>query len=135
MYACVDVQYTEQWGKAVCLVFESPQSEAPCAEYQACLEDVQAYVPGQFYKRELPCILAVLARVKERIDVLVIDSYVWLDEHRTPGLGAYLYQALQGKIDIIGVAKNKCKGTSHAREVYRGGSSRPLFVTSLGVPL
>ena len=135
MYACVDVQYAGERAKAVCLVFESPQSEIPLAEYQAYVDNVQAYVPGQFYKRELPCILAVLSGVKERIDVLLIDSYVWLDEKQLPGLGAYLYRALQKEIGIIGVAKNRFKGASHAREVCRGESSRPLFVTSIGIAL
>ena len=97
------------------------------------IEHTDEYISGQFYKRELPCILKILGKVKEPIEVLVIDGYVWLDRKRNPGLGAYLYDALDEQVKIIGVAKSAFKGSSHAKKVYRGRSKKPLFVTAAGI--
>lgn len=38
------------------------------------------------------------------------------------------------RIAVIGVAKNSFKQTAHATKLYRGGSTRPLFVTAVGIP-
>jgi deoxyribonuclease V len=32
------------------------------------------YESGQFYKRELPCIQALLAQITEHIDMIIIDD-------------------------------------------------------------
>jgi deoxyribonuclease V len=133
MFACVDVHYQADRAKVVCLTFDGWQSEAPKSEYTSLVEHIDEYIPGQFYKRELPCILKVLGKVKESIEILVIDGYVWLDGKKTPGLGGYLYAAMQGRISVIGVAKNAFRGASHAIKVFRGRSKKPLFVTSAGI--
>ena len=135
MFACVDVCYKMDYAKVACLTFDRWQSDTPKSEYTSLIEHIDEYIPGQFYKRELPCILKILSKVKESIGVLVIDGYVWLDGKQTPGLGAYLYSALHERIRIIGVAKNAFQDTSHAKKVYRGRSKKPLFVTSAGISL
>ena len=81
------------------------------------IEHADEYISGQFYKRELPCILQIFSKVKEPIEVLVIDGYVWLDGKRMPGLGAYLYRALDEQVKIVGVAKNAFKGSLHTKKV------------------
>jgi len=63
----------------------------------------------------------------------VIDAYCHLSEAREPGLGAYLHETLPENSIVIGVAKNRFRDTNHAIEVRRGGSDRPLFVSSIGV--
>jgi hypothetical protein len=50
-----------------------------------------------------------------------------------PGLGQHLYEALDRKAAIIGVAKNRYRDSQHAIEVCRGKSAKPLFVTSIGM--
>jgi deoxyribonuclease V len=50
------------------------------------------------------------------------------------GLGKHLFKFLDGKIPVVGVAKSKFEGSSGA-EVFRGGSIRPLYVTSAGMDL
>ena len=95
------------------------------------------YVPGEFYKRELPGILSLLRpRDLSPHDLLIVDGYVFLDDAGAPGLGKHLYDALDGKIPVVGVAKKKFKTINEAlREVRRGESERPLFVTAVGVDL
>lgn len=60
---------------------------------------------------------------------------LWLGEERKPGLGARLWDALGGRVPVIGVAKSRYQGTRVETELLRGASRRPLFITVLGVPL
>ena len=88
---------------------------------------------GAFYKRELPCILAVLQAAATPVEVVVIDGYVWLSEDRKPGLGARLFEALGGATVVVGVAKTGFAGSAFAETVLRGDSEKPLYVTAAGV--
>ncbi len=64
------------------------------------------------------------------VSVVVVDGYVWLDG--VPGLGMHLYQALAGKVAVLGVAKTKFAGAEGV-EVLRGHRTRPLFITAMGM--
>lgn len=92
---------------------------------------VEDYVAGEFWRRELPCLLQVLEG--DTPDVVLVDGYVWLDEHGRPGLGAHLHEAL--KVPTVGVAKQPYEGGGHARAVTRGTSRAPLYVTAVGIAL
>ncbi len=103
------------------------------ATYSIPISKVEEYVPGEFYKRELPCIQAVLAQLPSSPDIFVIDGYVWLDDQGKKGLGARLYDAFDARIPVIGVAKTSFATATSAIELHRGGSSRPLYVTAIGL--
>jgi deoxyribonuclease V len=94
---------------------------------------VKPYRPGAFYERELPCITAVLARVRTPLRAVVVDGYVELDDRGSPGLGAHLHAHLGGAVAVVGVAKTAFRGAAFARAVLRGASRTPLFVTSRGI--
>lgn len=137
MLVCVDVDYRAgQDGRtsafAAAVVFPNWTSESIAAEHVCRIDDVADYEPGQFYKRELPCVLAVLAKVDFGMHGIIVDGYVVLDEHGTPGLGGHLWAALDRRLPIVGVAKNPFHGNPAAIPVLRGDSSRPLYVTALG---
>jgi deoxyribonuclease V len=129
----VDVDYRDPEAVAACVLFRDWPDEAPAAELVERIASVEPYQPGQFYKRELPCLLAVLARVAEPLEVVVIDGYVWLEDESHLGLGAHLYQALGRTVPVIGVAKTRYASARLAVEVKRGGSEKPLFVTAAGL--
>ncbi len=93
---------------------------------------VLRYRPGELFLRELPPLRAVLAQVRN-LGLLVIDGYVDLDPGGRPGLGAHAHAAFS--VPVIGVAKTRFRTASHAAEVLRGSSARPLFVTAAGIPL
>jgi deoxyribonuclease V len=138
--ACIDVGYTESESKpttaiAACVVINDWRYTSPMSEHVARVDEVQDYQPGEFYRRELPCIRAVVAELSSPPSFIVVDGYVWLDDESHPGLGAYLHQSLNETIPVIGVAKNPFKGSSHATELRRGGSDRPLYITSVGIPV
>jgi deoxyribonuclease V len=132
MLAAVDVQYDAHQAIAACVTFEHWTDAEPWSELVAPADHVQDYVPGQFWRRELPCILAALRLIETLPDVVLVDGHVWLDAHGRKGLGAHLYDALEGRTAVIGVAKNPFRGLTCHSEVFRGKSHLPLWVTSVG---
>lgn len=133
MIAAVDVAYGPRGAAAACVLFHTFADARPASVHVAQIADVEPYEPGAFYKRELPCILAVLRACGATPGVIVIDGYVWLSADRRPGLGAHLHEALGGNTVVVGVAKTGFMGSAFAIEVMRGGSGRPLYVTAAGV--
>jgi deoxyribonuclease V len=131
MIACVDVDYRDSEAVAACVLLRDWAHAACCGTHVARLAAVEPYQPGEFYRRELPCLLAVLAEVREAMEVVVIDGYVWLGADR-PGLGARLYEALGRAVAVVGVAKTQFAGAGGV-PVLRGGSRRPLMVTAAGM--
>lgn len=135
MLACVDVDYRDNDSVAsvACLLFERWSDSEPAEVVQTIVADVAPYVPGEFYRRELPCLLAVLAQTAQRPDLIIVDGYVWLGAPQRKGLGAYLYEALEQAVTIVGVAKNPF-ADSGAVSVLRGDSIKPLYITAQGMP-
>jgi deoxyribonuclease V len=133
MIACVDVDYRGDEAWAACVLLRDWADAESAGEVVEHLTGVAPYEPGQFYRRELPCLLAVLAKAADALDAVVVDGYVWLAEGR-PGLGGHLYEALGGKVPIIGVAKTRF-ASGAAEAVVRGASRRPLYVTAAGMDL
>ncbi len=132
--ACFDVYYHPGYARACSIVFQTAPCEKVISSYCALIKQVHAYVPGEFYKRELPCLLQVFALIEEEINLIIIDGYVVLGSGRK-GLGGYLFEALDKKIPVIGVAKTFFTGCVDLIEVYRGSGNRPLYVSSIGIDL
>ena len=128
----MDAAYIDR-NAAVCGVcFSEIASEVPQYICTAVVKGVAEYMPGSFYLRELPCLQKVIERVKGEPDLLIIDGYVWLPGGRA-GLGARLFQAMDEKLPVIGIAKSPFRGQSLGKKVFRGRSMRPLYVTSAGI--
>ena len=131
MIACVDVDYRGAGAVAACLWFADWASPLAAGSRTAAVAEVADYEPGAFSKRELPCLLAVLA-LAPPADVVVIDGYVWL-AGGAPGLGARLFAAIN--VPVVGVAKTRYANAAAAVEVCRGESRSPLFVSAAGTDL
>jgi deoxyribonuclease V len=69
----------------------------------------------------------------EPIGCIVVDGYFWLEEGHQ-GLGYKLYEALEKKIPVVGVAKTFYKDAK-AVQICRGDSKTPLYVTAEGMPV
>lgn len=129
----VDVGYSTRGAKAAGVEFDDWSAAEPVKSWTSVTGEVEAYIPGEFYKRELPCILQLLSDLQLQPDCIVVDGFVYLDGSSKPGLGKHLFNALAGAIPIIGVAKTAYVGIPHRFQVIRGKSKRPLFVTSEGI--
>jgi deoxyribonuclease V len=129
--ACVDVDYRDTFAVAAGIWFRGWSADAAETEAVATVREIAPYQPGDFYRRELPGLLAVLAR-GPAAEVIVVDGYVWLGPGRA-GLGAHLYAALGERTAVVGVAKSRFAGATDAIPIYRGSSRSPLYVTAAGV--
>ncbi len=132
MILAVDVQYKNDSACVAGVLFEHWTSPSAAGEYKSHVKKVEHYIPGQFYKRELPCILQLLAEHTLHPIVMVIDGYVFLDGHVKPGLGKHLYESLGRRVPVVGVAKEAFRGYCTECAVFRGKSTRPLYVTAVG---
>jgi len=134
MVVIVDVDYNEdtRCGHAAGVTADSLLAREASGAVTATVGDVGEYIPGQFYRRELKCIDAVLRLLPmEALDLIVVDGYADSGtDHKT--LGTYVFEAYG--IPVIGVAKNRFDTWAlPGTEVLRGGSRKPLYVTSRGM--
>jgi len=129
----VDVDYPRGGGARAAVVVATDRTFRSIVEERVMWVDaVEPYESGQLFRRELPPVRRALASVAV-LDLVVVDSYVDLDPLGTPGLGRHVHEELG--IPVIGVAKTRYRSATHAAEVLRGGATRPLYVTSVGLPL
>ncbi len=135
MILAADVAYDEAKDTATAagVVFAYWADAQPIAEYVVPIVGIAPYQPGAFYRRELPCLLALLAVVRETLSTVIVDGYVDLEPGHA-GLGRHLYLAMERRTAIVGVAKTPYTGAP-AAEVRRGNSDSPLFVTAAGFDL
>lgn len=135
MFACIDAHYTDAGSRTGLVLFQNWSDEFATSEFvDEQLQEPADYVPGSFFLRELPCVLAAIKSFANDVQTIVIDGYVWLDQSGRKGFGAYLFEALDGSVSVIGVAKNRFIG-SKGIDVLRGASQRPLFVTAAGIEM
>lgn len=135
MILAIDVQYKDSHGFVSAISFKDWRATTPDNQYETFVNGIADYEPGQFYKRELPCILKLMEEHSLLPEIIVIDGYVILDDQGSPGLGMHLYNALESKSKIIGVAKRSFSGISERAKIFRGNSKNPLFITSIGVDI
>lgn len=135
MILAVDVDYRDTKAIVAGLCFDNWEDEKAAHIYRSVISKTEAYEPGSFYKRELPCILQLLKEHPITPDVIVIDGFVYLGNESRPGLGMHLYNKLGQATPVVGVAKKAFIGTAPDTAIRRGKSSQPLFVTAVGMDL
>lgn len=137
IYLILDVFYNDIGEQSTAKVsgirFQDIEQSEVLSEHIVTVDNVAPYESGQFYKREMPCLLALLEKIDGPYDVIIIDGYVFLDGVSKPGLGKYLYDSLAVKKPIIGIAKNHFYDITKDYAVWRGISKHPLYVTSVGM--
>jgi deoxyribonuclease V len=117
-----------------CVAAEEWTAAKPLEEFVLKRGPQKAYAPGEFYRRELPLLLAILKKLPAPPETILVDGYVWLDANGRRGLGAHLFEALDQQTPVVGVAKTRFAGADKwAERVLRGRSSKPLYVTAAGV--
>lgn len=136
MILAVDVHYRGSGADVAGLLFRDWSDARALTQHQKHIPEVVAYEPGAFYKRELPCLLALIDALPALPGCVVIDGYVHLGADRRPGLGWHLWEALQHQVAVIGVAKTAFHETSDEARLWRGiSATRPLYVSSVGISL
>ena len=138
MIIAIDVKYNEETrtAKAVGIMFNW-LDDKPKQIISKTISDVDNYISGQFYKRELPCIKAVLQEIDlKEVEIIIVDGHIFIDNNENYGLGGYVFKEFNEKIPVIGVAKTFFKGNeTTVKSICRGQSNKPLFVSSIGIKL
>lgn len=137
MILAFDTYYYDGKARTVCISFHTWTDKEPADTLIEVLSCDQEYIPGEFYKRELPGIVSLLNNMDlGSIEAIIIDGFVVLNDEGKLGLGGYLYEHLEKKVPIIGVAKRSFFELKELRStVYRGTSNQALYVTALGLDL
>jgi len=133
VFAAVDVHYLPGGGARAAAVLAADAAFCDLlADYTRQVAGVAPYQPGQFFRRELPPLHAVLDGLAG-IRLLIVGGYADLDPGGRPGLGAHAHAEFG--VPVIGVAKTAFRTATHAVPVVRGeNSARPLYVTAAGLP-
>lgn len=136
MILAIDVYYIDDTAKSVGVLFDWNDAQ-PQEVIIDIKQGVAEYVPGEFYKRELPCIEALLKKIPlEKVETIIIDGHIYVDDSLKYGLGGYVWELLAKKIPIIGVAKNAFhSNTTTVVPVYRGESKKALYVSAIGMDI
>ncbi|MEZ0182190.1 endonuclease V [Flavobacterium plurextorum] len=132
-----DTYYFDGKAKTVCLEFLNWNESENYKVHTEIIENVEDYIPGEFYRRELPCILSLLDKIDlKTVQVIIVDGFVYLDDDKKYGLGGHLYEKLNREIPIIGVAKTNFASIENDKKaLVRGDSKKPLYVTAIGIDL
>ena len=132
LFVAVDVHYLDDGrARAAAVTALDPRFALIAGTSTAVVAVTAAYQPGEFYRRELPPLQAVIPRSGE-LALIVVDGYVDLDADGRPGLGAHVHAEFG--VPVIGMAKTPFRTATHAARVSRGRSGRPLYVTAAGMP-
>lgn len=151
----IDTYYYKDRAKTVGVVFNEWEDSEPEKIIVSWLSSDQygPYIPGEFYKRELPCILGLLDNIPDILgyDAIILDGLAHLPTVPggiVDGLGIRLEEELNkrypnfrnsdpfgtGRIygpAVIGVAKTPFKGCDDdagIAKVFRGSAKKPLYV-------
>ena len=141
MLLALDSYYKDDICNTSLVLFENEKSSVPIYTDTIYTKVKSDYIPGEFYKRELPGIKKIIKKlIKEHLgywdltNAIIIDGYIILknNDDEWGGLGAHLYEYLTklgyNKI-IIGVAKSKFGDCDKISDIiFRGKSKTPLYV-------
>lgn len=83
MKLILDVGYKNNVAKVVGGFFNNWEDDKLIRISHKIVENINEYVPGEFYKRELPCILEFLKDYDlEQIQCIIIDGFIFLDDNQ-----------------------------------------------------
>lgn len=137
MILAFDTYYFDNKAKTICISFNSWKDDEHYNVYTEIRENIAEYKSGEFYKRELPCILSLFEEIQiKNVETIIVDGFVLLDDNHKLGLGGHLFRELNSRIPIIGVAKTNFATIKKNRiELLRGKSQKPLYITAIGIDL
>lgn len=148
MKLAIDVHFGPEGARAAALVFEAwdaPEAERTLlTRIATTVEGMKKPARGEPDLRALPCILQLLREhaLPTAPELILLHGSVYLDAlEETPGLGQHLFQALGGKVAIVGLAsKSALPGLPAQFELYREDKedeeeAKPLIITCAGIDL
>ena len=152
----IDTYYYKDRAKTVGVIFENWEDSEPLKIVSTWSSSFGPYIPGEFFKRELPCIMDLIQKEVPDIkdyDCIILDGLARLPGSSSEGLGLHLESELEKafpgfRIDqdpmviggpaIMGVAKTKFKGVEEDNgtcKVLRGEAKNPLYTNTTWIKM
>lgn len=135
MKLIVAVHFEGTQAQAAAVAFEAWDAAEATQTYLSRIGQVEPAVRGELDLRELPCVMQLLREHRLEPELILLEGFVHLDANETPGLGQHLYQALNGRVPIVGVSKRRLPGLAAQFEVMREEETPPLLVTCAGIDI
>lgn len=132
--------YSDTLALTVGVLFNRWTDDEPAEIISSICTKFSSYIPGEFYKRELPCVLGLLEKVDlDKVETIIVDGFLRLrfnDGTEKDGLGKKLFDALNMPgLKIIGLAKSDfCRTDEISASLLRGSAVNPLWVQGIGLP-
>lgn len=138
----IDVKYYDSEYKICGVLFHNWNDKEPDKILSLKIHKTpNNYIPGEFYKRELPAIMEFLKYYKLHPNWLIVDGFSLLQDNKgkfKDGLGNHVQHELIANgynTNVVGIAKsNFCRTNEIANKIYRGKSRNPLYVQGLAYP-
>lgn len=120
---------------AAAVGFEAWDAAEATKTYRSRIVHAETVERGQPDLRAVHCVMQLLVEHRLAPELLLIEGFVHLDAADRPGVGQHLFQALGGKVPVVGVSKKGLVGLPAQCEVMREDEAPPLFITSIGVDI
>ncbi|WP_284616393.1 endonuclease V [Aquabacterium humicola] len=131
--AAVHLKDDVAWAAAV--TFDEWDAREALRTVTSRIDGLEKPAPGELDLREAAALAQLLGRHGLQPDTIVIDGPVHIDAAETPGWGRALFDALGGRIPIIGISAAALRGLPAQFEVHREEEGRPVLVTCAGLDL
>jgi deoxyribonuclease V len=135
MKLVVAVHFDGAQANAAAVAFDAWDAAEATQTCVSRITQVEKAPRGELDLRELPCVMQLLREHNLEPELILLDGFVHLDADETPGLGQHLYQALGGKVPIVGASKKRLPGLPAQFEVMREDEAPPLLVTCAGIDI
>jgi deoxyribonuclease V len=137
MKLVMDVHLSGDTARAAAVAFDDWAAAEETRSYALAIAHVEKPAKGELDLRALPWLIQVLEANRLQPEAIVLDGFVHLDAQDTPGLGRRLFDALAGRVPVIGVSKSVFKGAETPDQfcIFREDETPPLVVTCAGIDL
>jgi len=137
MKLVMDVHLPGDTARVAAVAFDDWAAAEGSRHHALDIARVEKPAKGELDLRALPWLIQLLEADRLQPEAIVLEGFVHLDAQDTPGLGRRLFDALAGRVPVIGVSKSVFKGTDTPDQfcVFREDETPPLIVTCAGIDL
>ncbi|MGQ3055508.1 MAG: endonuclease V [Roseateles sp.] len=135
MKLAVAVHFDGAQANAAAVAFDAWDAAEATKMHVSRIAHVETAARGEIDLRQLPCVMQLLREHGLAPELILFEGFVHLDADEAPGLGQHLFNALGGKVPVVGVSKKSLPGLSAQVEVMREEEAPPLWVTCAGIDI
>lgn len=117
------------------VAFDAWDAAEATRTWQSRIAHVAPPARGEPDLRVVHAVLQLFQEHRLQPELVVLDGLVHLDADDTPGPGQRLFEALGGRVPVVGVSKKGLPGLTAQFEVAREDEAPPVVVTAAGLDI